>query len=240
MRTRVLPRAARVARAYLSRRYEVGLFGEEHVPSTGPALFAANHLGILDGPLLVAFAPRLVHGVIKREIFHGRLGRALLQLGQIPVERETVDPRAVRQMLRVLRDDGVLAIYPEGARGAGDFAHSRLGAAYLALCTGAPIVPVTCLGTRLPGASVSALPPKGSPVDVVYGEPYRIAAIPWPRRKAQVAAEAESLRAYLAQQVQAACGLTGRSLPGPAPDEGKDAAGRHGPEVGPEAAEVAG
>jgi 1-acyl-sn-glycerol-3-phosphate acyltransferase len=240
LRTALLPRAARVARVYFSRRYDVRLSGGEHVPTSGPVLFTANHLGILDGPLLVAYAPRLVHGVVKREIFAGRVGQVLFRLGQIPIDRETVDIRAVKQMLRALRDDGVVAIYPEGVRGAGDVAHSRLGAAYLALCSGAPVVPVACLGTRLPGASVSAMPPRGSRVHVVYGAPYHIDQVPWPRRKAEVASVAETLRAHLAAHVQAACAATGESLPGPAPDEVKDIAGRHGPEVGPQAAEVAG
>jgi 1-acyl-sn-glycerol-3-phosphate acyltransferase len=181
-----------------------------------------------------------VHGVVKREIFAGRLGGALFRLGQIPIDRENVDIGAVKQMLRVLRDDGVVAIYPEGVRGAGDVAHSRLGAAYLTLCSGAPVVPVACLGTRLPGASVSSPPPRGSRVYVVYGAPYRLDPVPWPRRKAHVASVAEILRAHLAAHVQAACAATGEALPGPAPDEVKDIAGRHGPEVGPEAAEVAG
>jgi 1-acyl-sn-glycerol-3-phosphate acyltransferase len=142
----LLPYAAPLARAYYSRHYDVHLAGMEHIPAAGPVLLAANHIGILDGPLLGAYAGRPVHAVVKREMFQGRMGAMLLSLGQIPVQRDAVDPRAVRQMLRVLRDGGVVSIYPEGARGTGDFAHSRLGAAYLALCSGAPVVPVACLG----------------------------------------------------------------------------------------------
>ena len=236
----LLPYAAPLARAYYSRHYDVHLTGMEHIPTVGPVLLAANHIGILDGPLLGAYAGRPVHAVVKREMFQGRMGAMLLSLGQIPVQRDAVDPRAVRQMLRVLRDGGVVSIYPEGARGTGDFAHSRLGAAYLALCSGAPVVPVACLGTRLPGASVSSYPPRGSRVDVVCGAPYVVVPVPWPRRKAHVAAVAEDLRRSLAAHVRAACAATGQVLPGPAPDESKDVAGRRGPEVGPAAAEVAG
>jgi 1-acyl-sn-glycerol-3-phosphate acyltransferase len=54
--TALLPRAARVARVFFSRRYDVRLSGGEHVPPSGPVLFMSNHLGILDGPLLVAYA----------------------------------------------------------------------------------------------------------------------------------------------------------------------------------------
>jgi 1-acyl-sn-glycerol-3-phosphate acyltransferase len=236
----LLPYAAPLARRYFGRRYEVHLSGMHQIPARGPVLLAANHVGILDGPLLGAYAGRPVHAVVKREMFEGRLGAMLLSLGQIPVQRDAPDPRAVRQMLRVLRNGGVVSIYPEGARGTGDFSHSRLGAAYLALCSGAPVVPVACLGTRMPGALVSSYPPRGSRVDLVCGAPYVVASVPWPRRKAHVAAVAEDLRRYLAAHVRAACAATGQVLPGPAPDEAKDIAGRRGPEVGPAAAEVAG
>jgi 1-acyl-sn-glycerol-3-phosphate acyltransferase len=239
LRGALLPYVGLLARPYLSRRYQVSVTGMEHVPLRGPLLFASNHVGILDGPLLAAYAPRPVHALVKREMFDRRLGPVLRTLGQIPVRRDTVDPRAVKLMLRVLRDDGVVAIYPEGARGTGDFAHSRLGAAYLALCTGVPVVPVACLGTRLPGASVSAVPPHGSRVDLVYGAAWNVEPVAWPRRKSHVAAVAEELRTYLAAHVRAACAATGQDLPGPAPDEVKDVAGRRGPEVGPAATEIA-
>ena len=57
----------------------------------------------------------------------------------------------MKTCLRVLRDGGVVGIFPEGTRGAGEFDRFHRGAAYLALVTGAPVVPVVILGTREPG-----------------------------------------------------------------------------------------
>jgi 1-acyl-sn-glycerol-3-phosphate acyltransferase len=227
----------RVAAVLLRRRYDIRVHGRAHLARRGPVLLVCNHMGLLDGPVLAAVAPRLVHGLVKREMFEGRLGAPLRALGQISVERTMVDPRAVKQSVRVLRDGGVLAIYPEGSRGRGDVAHSRLGAAYLAMVTGAIVVPVASLGTRAGRESVHASPPRGRRIDLVFGAPLRAASTPvaWPRRQADVAALAEELRAGLAQHVQDAVVLTGQRLPGEAPDVLDDLAGRGGHEVGPQA-----
>ena len=74
-----------VARAMLSRRYDVHLHGTEHVPRHGAAIIASNHIGLLDGPLLAAFAPREVHALTKKEMFEGRTGTFLRAVGQIPL-----------------------------------------------------------------------------------------------------------------------------------------------------------
>jgi 1-acyl-sn-glycerol-3-phosphate acyltransferase len=234
--TAALRLSRRVAAVLLRRWYDVRLVGEGQVPAHGPVVLVCNHIGLLDGPLLAAVAPRPVHGLVKREMFDGRGRGPLRALGQISVERSAVDPFAVRQALRVLRDDGVVSVYPEGSRGRGDVRHSRLGAAYLALVSGATVVPVAHLGTRTGAASVHAVPPRGSRLDVLFGAPLRASQdpVPWPRRRSEVAALAEGLRAGLAAHVQHAVRVTGRTLPDEPPDAVDDADGRRGHEVGPQ------
>lgn len=226
------PVGAQILRAW----YDVRVHGPEHVPADGPVLLAGNHVGLFDGPLLTAVAPRVVHALVKREMFAGLGGPVFRGLGQIAVERAGVDPYPVKQSVRVLRDGGAVAIYPEGSRGRGDVAHARLGAAYLALATGAPVVPVAHLGTRRDAESVHAVPGRGSRLDVVFGPPLRPASAPvdWPRRRADVAELAERLRAGLAAHVQHAVRLTGQRLPGEPPDGDEDEPGRRGREVGPQ------
>jgi 1-acyl-sn-glycerol-3-phosphate acyltransferase len=232
--------ARRVAASLLRRRYEVRVHGAEHVPADGPVLLSCNHIGLFDGPLLTAVAPRPVHTLVKREMFTAPGGWLFGALGQISVERSAVDVFAVKQMIRVLRDGGVVAVYPEGSRGRGDVTHSRLGVAYLAMVTGAVVVPVAHLGTRSHGASVHAAPTRGARLDVVFGEPLRAARPPvaWPRRKGQVEFLAEQLRVGLARHVHDAVLLTGQDLPAAPPDADDDTAGRRGHEVGPHAEET--
>jgi len=219
--------------AMVRRHWRVRVHGVEHVPHRGPVLLAGNHIGLLDGPLLVALAPRMVHAWVKSEMFEGRTGVVMRAAGQISVERTGVDPGAVRTAVRVLCEDGVVAVYPEGSRGAGEVSHTRLGLAYLAMVTGAHVVPVAHLGTRLPGGSVASVPPRGSRFDIVFGPGVDGEQRAWPRRRTDVQVVAEQLRQRLAAHVVEAQQLTGRTLPGPPPDEAVDAPGREGPEVGP-------
>lgn len=205
------------ARAYFRSRYDVRTYGEQFVERRGPHIIAANHLGLIDGPLLAAFAPRPVHALTKKEMFEGATGTALRAVGQIPLSRYEVDPSAIKDCLRVLRDGGVVAIYPEGTRGAGDFAQINHGVAYLALVTGAPVVPLALFGTRDAGGHLDSVPARGSRFDLVYGSPVYLEPQPWPRRQAEVRQAAEALRKTFVDHLVEAHSITGRELPGPIP-----------------------
>ncbi|MEU0134409.1 lysophospholipid acyltransferase family protein [Streptomyces sp. NPDC006296] len=150
------------------------VLGAWRVPATGPVILAVNHAHNLDGPMLMGTAPRPVHFLIKKEAFVGPLDPFLRGIGQLKVDRTTVDRTAITQALGVLHDGGVLGIFPEGTRGEGDFASLRAGLAYFAVRGGAPIVPVAVLGsTERPGRLIRALPPLRSRVDVVFGDAFQ-------------------------------------------------------------------
>lgn len=205
------------ARWLLRRRYDVRVHGAEHVPATGPVILAANHIGIIDGPLLALFAPRPVHALTKIEMFRGRLGRFLHYSGQIPLDRYVADPQAVKQGLRVLRDSGVVGIFPEGHRGAGELERFHRGAAYFALVTGAPVVPVIMIGSREPGGHTGSLPRRGARIELVFGTPFTLEQMPWPRRRGDVESASLRLRDRMLDDLREALVTTGRSLPGPLP-----------------------
>jgi 1-acyl-sn-glycerol-3-phosphate acyltransferase len=206
-----------LARTVIRRRVKVRVVNGEKLPRRGPVIIACNHVGVADGPLLAIFGPRPVHALTKQEMFKGFMNHFLLGAGQIPLDRFHADPLAVKRCLRVLRSGNVVGIFPEGARGGGEFDRFHTGAAYLAMVTGAPIVPVVQFGTREPGAGNSSLPAKGVTVDMVFGDPIRLPKTPWPRRKREVAARSLELREHLLEHLRQAKALTGRSLPGPVP-----------------------
>ena len=205
------------ARWLLRRRYDVRLHGADLVPADGPVIYEANHIGILDGPLVAIFGPRPAHALTKQEMFTGRARRLLERSGQIPVDRFHPDPAAVKTCLRVLRSGGVVGIFPEGRRGPGDLSRFHHGAAYLALVTGAPVIPVTFLGTRPTGGHAGAVPARGSSVDLVFGAPWQCEPHPWPRRREQVLHASALLLQHMRGELDRARALTGRDLPGPLP-----------------------
>ena len=180
-------------------------------------MVTANHIGIIDGPLMATFAPRPVHALTKIEMFDGRLGRFLTFAGQIPLDRSRTDPFAVRMALRVLRDSGTVGVFPEGTRGNGELDSFRRGAAYLAMVTGAPVVPLTFIGSREPGGHTNSLPPRRARIDIVVGQPIPVDAVPWPRLSTEVAALSDDLHQQMLTGLKDALAETGRDLPGPLP-----------------------
>jgi 1-acyl-sn-glycerol-3-phosphate acyltransferase len=204
-----------VVRYGLRLGWRIQVHGARNVPRSGPVILAANHIGLLDGPALVALTRRLTFALVKREAFTGAVGQFLIHLGQISLNRREIDPQAIKRAVQVLRAGKVLAVFPEGGRSGGEVAWAKGGAAYLAMITGAPIVPVAILGTREPGQRKNQIPQLRKPIHVVYGEPFNVPRSSWPRRKAAVAKWTEVVRERLANHVVAAQAVTGLPLPGP-------------------------
>lgn len=206
-----------LAGAYVRRRWEVRAHGEGNVPASGPVIFASNHIGWFDGPLLVATVPRDAHALTKSEMFEGKTGRLLRFAGQISTNRRATDAGAVRKAVTALRAGQAIIVYPEGSRGAGEFDKVKAGAAYLALVTGAPIVPVALFGTRLAGEHKDARPSKGQRFDIVYGSPITMEALDWPRDKASVAKANDELRGLLRSHLHDSRTRVKAELPGAPP-----------------------
>ena len=166
---------------------------------------------------MAAYTPRPVHALTKKEMFDGHTGTALRAVGQIPLDRHGVDPAAVKDCVKVLRDGGAVGIYPEGTRGDGELGRFHQGVAYLALVTGAPVVPLAMFGTRDPGGHTDSVPARGSRFDFVYGAPVYLDAHPWPRTSSEVRRAADELRNNMVRHLVHAKAATGRTLPGPIP-----------------------
>ncbi|HEX2774362.1 MAG TPA: lysophospholipid acyltransferase family protein [Micromonosporaceae bacterium] len=130
--------------------------GLEHVPATGGAILAGNHLSVADELLLGAVVPRHLAFWAKSEYFTGTgfrgwLTRSVVSgLGAIPVERTggRASLSAFDAAIPALKAGDLVAIYPEGTRSPdGRLYRGRTGAARLALAAGVPIIPVGVLGT---------------------------------------------------------------------------------------------
>lgn len=126
------------------------------VGAEGPVIFAANHASHVDTPLLLTALPdRFRHRTVVAagaDHFFDKRWKGFLwafAINAIPIERMKVSPRSTRLANQMLRDGWSLLIFPEGGRSPHGWAQShRAGAAYLALRSGRPIVPVHLEGTR--------------------------------------------------------------------------------------------
>ena len=202
-----------IGHGLLRPAYRLTVQGAALVPPRGPVILVSNHTGFLDGPFVFTVSPRPVHFLVKQETFSGPFGVVLRGVGQIPVDRTVGDRTALGRARTVLGAGGVVGLFPEGTRGQGDVSEVHQGATWLALATGAPIVPVACLGTRYAGQGRNTLPRPGSRLVAVFGAPLLLAADRTLPGRERMRRATETLRIALAQHVQAAAEATGLELP---------------------------
>ncbi len=153
---------------HLVCRYRVS--GREHVPTSGPLLVVANHLGWYDPILLAVVLPRRVWFFAKVEVFRWPIVGWLCRLtGQIPVHRGEGDRGALEQALAYLREGKAVLVFPEGTvERQEQMIAAHTGVAMLAMRSGATILPIAHMGTRRVLRSLRAWLPH---VTIQIGEP---------------------------------------------------------------------
>jgi 1-acyl-sn-glycerol-3-phosphate acyltransferase len=156
--------------------YRPVITGAHQVPRTGPVILASNHLSFIDSVVIALLAPRPVVFLAKAEYFDKRLSRWFFSaVGSVPVRRGAfrLAQESLAAARRVLDDDRAFGIYPEGTRSLdGRLYRGHTGVAWLALSTGAPVVPVALTGTEHLQPVGSRLP-RIRPVTVRFGAPLR-------------------------------------------------------------------
>jgi 1-acyl-sn-glycerol-3-phosphate acyltransferase len=149
--------------------------GAANIPGSGAAILAVNHLSMWDVPFMLSVLSRptivLAAEELRRypwmDLFLAQLGNAIY------VRRGAGDEEALARALAVLRAGGLLALSPEGSRSAdGMLGEGRTGVAYLALRSGAPIVPAVAWGQERMPAAWQRL--GRAPVCLRIGKPFRL------------------------------------------------------------------
>jgi 1-acyl-sn-glycerol-3-phosphate acyltransferase len=153
--------------------------GREHIPRTGAAILASNHLSYLDPPLLGSAIWRPAWFMAKAELFAVPGLRELCRgLHAFPVRRGAGDRAALKHTLDLLANGDMVAIFPEGTRSkTEELGEPEIGVGMLALRSGAPVVPIAILGTNkmLPRDAKMLRPAR---IRVKIGAPIRFAAPP--------------------------------------------------------------
>lgn len=124
--------------------YRVKTYGLENVPKDGNFILCSNHANNLDPVFVSMVMPRKICWMAKKELFKYKITSYLgHKLGAFPVDRSQSDISAIRNALRVLKDDKVLGIFPEGTRVEKmDLESAKPGVALLSVKSKAEILPV--------------------------------------------------------------------------------------------------
>jgi 1-acyl-sn-glycerol-3-phosphate acyltransferase len=150
--------------------------GLENFPPYGPAIIVFNHLGDADAVLMMATLPfkSPAEGIGKIELNeHWLVGPVFRAYGIIWVHRGQPDRRALRAALDGLAEGRLIALAPEGRQSLiGGLEEGNAGAAFLALKSGAPIVPVAMTGTENSHVYGHLKQWKRAPVTLRVGQPF--------------------------------------------------------------------
>lgn len=124
--------------------YRIQVTGKENIPSEGRLSLCANHFNNLD-PLMISIVfPRQISWMGKKELFQNKvLAFILNRVGVFPVDREGSDLSAIKKALKVLKEGGVLGIFPEGTRVKSfDLNNAKPGIALLTVKAKSTVLPV--------------------------------------------------------------------------------------------------
>ena len=153
--------------------FRLRVYGAEHVPASGPAVIASNHIAGIDVVMLGHASPRTLRYMAKAELFtyNRALTWMLRHAGAFGVRRGESDLEALRLARRVLRAGYPLGVFCEGTRQPSEeIGRVQPGAALIALSEGAPIVPAVIQGTIYIKQALR------SPVTVMFGPPLAVEA----------------------------------------------------------------
>ena len=134
-------------------KWKVTADGYEHLPRTGPAVIATNHVGYLDFVFVGAAARhrgRLVRFLAKQEVFeHPVAGPLMRGMKHIPVDRFGGPGTAVAAAVGALQDGEVVGMFPESTISRSFVPkEGKSGAARMAMLAGAPLVPAAVWGSQ--------------------------------------------------------------------------------------------
>ena len=143
----------------------------------GPVIIVANHASYLDPPLVGVACNRAIFFLARKTLLDGRFfGWLLPKLNVIPVDQEGGDRSALKTLIRLLKSNEGVLIFPEGERTSdGRMGSAQPGLGLVIAKTRAPVIPVRVFGAR------EALPRGASRVrfrrvTIVVGEPIRFTA----------------------------------------------------------------
>lgn len=124
--------------------YRINVYGQENILNQGNLIICANHTHNFDPIIISLVYPRQIFWMAKKQLFKYKIPAYFLEkLGAFPVDREETDLSTIKKSLKILKNDGVLGIFPEGTRVKKvDIENAKPGVGLIAIKTNATVLPV--------------------------------------------------------------------------------------------------
>lgn len=147
--------------------YRVEVKGQENIPSDKGAIICPNHFHWLDPIIVGVFIKRQIRFMAKYELFQNKFFNFLMtKLGAFPVKRQEADLNAVKTTLKLLKEEQLIGLFPEGTRiKTGELGRANAGVAMFAIKSEKPVIPVCIVGNYKLFSKVKIV--IGNPIDFI-------------------------------------------------------------------------
>ena len=138
---------------FMRHIYRLEVHGRENIPQDSERLIiCGNHKSNLDPVAISAIFERQIFWMAKKELFENKFfGGFLTKLGAFPIDRQGNDLAAIKKSLKILKNEDVLGIFPEGTRvKEADYTRIKSGIALIAQKTNSRVLPVYIEGDYKP------------------------------------------------------------------------------------------
>ncbi|MGJ9384845.1 1-acyl-sn-glycerol-3-phosphate acyltransferase [Salipaludibacillus neizhouensis] len=158
-----------ICRVYFRLFYRVLIIDKDKIPENSGVLLCSNHIHYLDPPLVGAFINRQTRFMAKAELFDAPILKSLLpKLGAFPIRRGGSDRQALRTGLKLLKEEELIGVFPEGTRSkTSELGEGLAGVGFFALRSQAYVVPCAVIGSYK----------LFSTLKVVYGDPINMSIL---------------------------------------------------------------
>lgn len=152
--------------------------GSEHVPRTGGAVMAINHVGYLDftfAGLAARPAGRLVRFMAKKEVFDHKVSGPLMRgMKHIAVDRHGAAADSYQAAVKALVSGEIVGVFPEATISQSfELKEFKSGAARMAMEAGVPLLPCVVWGSqRVMTKGRKKDLTRGTPIRIVVGKPF--------------------------------------------------------------------
>lgn len=137
-----------VGRLIIFLLFKIAIIGKENFPEKGPLIVVGNHTAIMEAVLVNIFSPWQIEMMGAADIPHEKISQIFSDLyGFIPVNRGHVDRSALQKALNVLKQNGIVGIFPEGGIWEPGLMRAQTGVAWLSYRGQTSVLPIGFSGT---------------------------------------------------------------------------------------------